>query len=84
MNDYVLHEVMQTAYKKVHSMETALVKVQNDILVNDKRGVILVLFDVSAAFDTIDHATLFHQVKYRLGISRNALNWVKSYLSDCT
>ena len=34
MNDHNLHEVMQSAYKRAHSTETVLVKVQNDILVN--------------------------------------------------
>ena len=61
-NDHYLHEVMQSAYKKARSTETALVKIQNDILVNldQKRGVTLVLLDLSAALATIDHATLFH------------------------
>lgn len=81
-----LHEKMQSAYKKLHSTETALIRVQNDILTNldHKCGVILVLLDLSAAFDTIDHITLFHQLQHRLGISDTALNWFRSYLSDRT
>ena len=60
MDNHNLHEVMQSAYKKNHSTETALVRVQNDILthIDNKHGVILVLLDLSAAFDTIDHKTL--------------------------
>ena len=86
MNDHNLHELMQSAYKKAHSTETALVEVQNDILLNldQKRGVIVVLLDLSAAFDTIDHATLFHQLQNQRGVSRIALDWFKSYLSDRT
>lgn len=80
------HEIMQSAYKQYHSTETALVKVQNDILTNldKKRGVILVLLDLSAAFDTIDHDKLFYQLQHRLGISERALQWFRSYLSGRT
>ena len=86
MNNYNLHEVMQSAYKQYHSTETALVRVQNDILLNldKKRGVILVLLDLSAAFDTIDHTTLLKQLRDRLGISGSALQWFRSYLSKRT
>ena len=62
MKKHELHEVMQSAYKQHHSTETALIRVQNDILQNldNKCGVILVLLDLSAAFDTIDHNVLLH------------------------
>ena len=75
MENNSLHENMQSAYKKLHSTESALIRVQNDILteIDKKRGVMLVLLDLSAAFDTIDHDTLFSQVQHRLGISGTAL-----------
>ena len=55
-----LHEPMQSAYRACHSTETALVRVQNDILRTLDQGgaAILVLLDLSAAFDTIDHSIL--------------------------
>ena len=55
-----LNEPLQSAYKPFHSCETALVRVHNDILVSvDKRHcVMLLLLDLSAAFDTIDHDIL--------------------------
>ena len=58
-------------------------KVQNDILleIDKKRGVILVLLDLSAAFDTIDHETLIRQLSIRLGIKGVPLSWFRSYLS---
>ena len=55
-----LNEPLQSAYKPFHSCETALVRVHNDILVAiDKRHcVMLLLLDLSAAFDTVDHDIL--------------------------
>ena len=52
-----LYEVFQSAYRQLHSTETALLRVQNDILqaVDSRGGAILVLLDLGAAFDTIDH-----------------------------
>ena len=69
-----------------HSTETALVKVQNDILTSiDQHGiVILVMLDRSQAFDTIDHDTLFSRIENTLGIMGQALAWCKSYLSGFT
>jgi hypothetical protein len=86
MEKHNLHEKMQSAYKEFHSTETALIRVQNDILLNldNKRGVLLVLLDLSAAFDTIDHTTLLHQLQHRLGISGTALQWFNSYLRGRT
>ena len=51
---------LQSAYRKLHSTESALLKVHNDIIISmDKAEVTaLALLDLSAAFDTIDHATL--------------------------
>ena len=51
----------QSAYKAGHSCETALLIVYNDIVTTIGRGngVMLVLLDLSAAFDTIDHDNFF-------------------------
>ena len=61
-------------------------KVQNDILTSiDKHGVvIMVMIDLSAAFDNINHDTLFSRMKNTLGITGQALAWFKSYLSGRT
>jgi len=81
-----LLEKMQSAYRSYHSTESALLKVQNDILVqlDNKRSVLLVLLDLSAAFDTIDHSVLFNLLSTRLGIKGRVLEWFISYLSGRT
>ena len=43
-------------------------------------GTLLVLLDLSAAFDTIDHQILFHILEHSLGITNFALTLMKSYL----
>ena len=77
---------LQSAYKPSYSTETALVKVQNDIFTSiDQHGiVILILLDLSAAFDTIDHDVLFSRMESTLGIIGPALEWFRSYLGDRT
>ena len=57
-----LHEVLKSAYKQNHSTETALLKVQIDLLIAiDTYGaVVLIQLDLSAVhvFDTIEHTIL--------------------------
>ena len=50
-----LFDPLQSAYRDNHSTETALIKVQNDILsaVDTGSSAILLMLDLSAAFDTI-------------------------------
>ena len=84
MTDNDLHSVFQSAYKPNHSTETALLKVKNDILMNmnDQHVTLLVLLDLSAAFDTVHHDILIARLKNDLGIEGDALSWLISYLSD--
>ncbi len=79
-----IDEKFQSAYRKAHSTETAILKVHSDILLNleNKQCVLLVLLDLSAAFDTIDHNILLNRLENRFGIDGSALNWFKSYLSN--
>ena len=74
----------QSAYRPHHSTETALVLVQNDILkaLDQRHGVILILLDMSAAFDTVDHDVLVTRLEQRFGVTGCAIAWIKSYLSD--
>ena len=79
-----LHEPLQSAYRKFHSTETALLKVQNDIMESLDQGSmsVLVMLDLSAAFDTIDHQTLLERLEQYFGITGNTKAWVTSYLSE--
>ena len=79
-----LNESLQTAYKEHHSCEAALLRVENDILksINNKQCVVLLLLDLSAAFDTVDHKILLQRLRSRFGIRGKALAWLLSYLTD--
>ena len=83
-NDIV--DNFQSAYKTGHSCETALLRVYNDIVTTIGRGngAMLVLLDLSAAFDTIDHDNLFCILEKYVGICGNALKLIKSYFSNRT
>ena len=60
MMTHSLYPVFQSAYRKNHSTETALVRVMNDILkkMNTQEVTLLVMLDLSAAFDTVNHNIL--------------------------
>ncbi len=64
-----------------HSTETALTRVTNALLLWSDRGCIslLVLLDLSTAFDTIDHNILSNRLENDVGIRGSALAWIKSY-----
>ena len=75
---------LQSAYRKFHSTETALLKLTNDILNSIDHGKISILaaHDMSAAFDTLDHATLLHRLEHTFGLSGCVISWIHSYLSE--
>ncbi len=69
-------------FRPHHSTETVLIK--NDLLLVSDQGCIslLVLLDLTAAFDTIDHDILIDRLQNYTGIHGQALRWFRSYLSD--
>ena len=72
----------QSAYRKGYSVETALLKVKEDILCafDNQNGVLPALLDLSAAFDTVDHNILLSHLK-NLRVTDVALHWIRPYLS---
>ena len=74
----------QSAYRRYHSTETAVISVTNDIIRAVDRGEVtaLVLLDLSAAFDTVDHQTLINVLRERFAIDGVALSWFESYLAN--
>ena len=86
LRDNDLLEPMQSAYKSCHSTETALLKVQNDILIDliKVKVFFLALLDLSAAFDTVDYEILLNLFEACLGIEGRAVSFFQSYLTQCT
>ena len=63
--------------------ETALIKVQNDILsaLDAGSSAVMLMLDLAAVFDTIDHDILLSRLCNVYGITGDALNWFMSYLT---
>ena len=82
--DFNLQPDYQSAYRSDYSCETAVLKISNDILwAFEKQSITaLVAIDLSAAFDTVDHAILLQVLSAKYGITGQALKWFDSYLSD--
>ena len=75
---------LQLAYRSHHSTETALLKVKTDILkvMDNQQVTCLVLLDLCATFDMVDHKILLERLENYFGITRIALRWIKSYLTN--
>ena len=84
ISDQGLDSKMQSAFKARHSTETALMRVQYDISaqLDNNQAVMLVLLDLSAAFDSINVDLLLDTLDKRFFIRGLVLDWVKSYLTD--
>ena len=84
MDSHDLCNTFQSAYKVGHSTKTALLCIKNEIHLALSKGMptALVLLDLSAAFDTIDHDTLLSCLSARFGFAGSALKWFRSYLQD--
>ena len=73
-----------SAYRPFHSTETAVLCVHNDLVraIDNSQVSVLVLLDLSSAFDTEDHAVLLSVLSKRFSVCDKALDWFHSYLSD--
>ena len=75
-----MFDLLQSAYSDKHYTETALIRVQNYILsaLDAGSSAILLMLDLSAAFDTIDHDILLSRLCNVYGITGDALDWFRS------
>ena len=75
---------MQSAYRKHHSTETALLQAMNDVIlrtVDCRQDVVLVMLELSAAFDTLDDTILLDGLSRYFGFSHTVLRWFSCYLT---
>ena len=88
LNNYLLQNNLycnvQSGYRMAHSCETLLVKMSDDIIdaMDQKKLVAVILLDLSAAFDVIDHCILIKKLKSLYGIDGIVLQWFESYLKN--
>jgi len=81
-----LFPARQSAYRRFHSTESAVLVVHNDIIraIDEGHVVALALLDLSSAFDTVDHPTLLSILQSRFSVTGQPLDWFRSYLTGRT
>uniref|UniRef100_A0A8W8MRU8 Reverse transcriptase domain-containing protein n=1 Tax=Magallana gigas TaxID=29159 RepID=A0A8W8MRU8_MAGGI len=81
-----LHDNLQLAYKSGTSTETTILRIKADKeeVLDEGHGILLVLLDLSAAFDTIDHSLLLEKLQKEVGFTEIELSLVQSYLNGRT
>ena len=73
---YDLSTQYQSTYRKNHSYETSLLRLVSDSLwvMEQQQATILVITDLSAAFDMVNHDILLSVLKRRFGLQGKILN----------
>ena len=73
---------LQSAYRQNCSTETALLHVHDSVIrsIDERKGVIMLLIYLSAAFDTIDHDILLNTLSNTIGVKDRCLSWFAAYL----
>ena len=79
-----LSSSFQSAYRMFHSTETTLLGIHNDLILAMDRDEVtsLILLDLSAALDTVDHSILLHRLQHWFGLHSTSLDWFSSYLTS--
>jgi hypothetical protein len=83
LQEHNLMPCMQSAYRRHHSTETALLRVLSDFFTaaDSQQVSLLGLLDLSAAFDCVDHDILLLRLERDFGITDTALDWIRSFLT---
>ena len=77
---------LQSGFRSGHSTMTAVLRVLSDIMTAVDGGDVaaLVLLDLSAAFDTVDHNILCRRLQTSFGLTGSVLRWFTTYLHGRT
>ena len=86
LEEFKLLPDFQSAYRRGHSTETAVLKVYSDLIdaISNGKFALLSLLDLTAAFDTVDHNILLHRLEITFGFRGVPLQWMRSYLDGRT
>ena len=86
MVDQELESDFEHGYKEGHSTETLLLEAIDELLMSCDKGLpsVIMLLDLSAAFDTIDQEKLLSILREEIGIDGTALKWFESFIKDRT
>ena len=84
MNDLIPQQ--QSGFRRNHSTETLLLRLLSDFYSAMDLGqvTLLALFDVSSAFDSVDHSILLQRLSTSFGLVDQPLEWLRSFLSERT
>uniref|UniRef100_A0A3P9C9L9 Reverse transcriptase domain-containing protein n=1 Tax=Maylandia zebra TaxID=106582 RepID=A0A3P9C9L9_9CICH len=82
LDKHSICDKFQSGFRRAHSTETALLRVSSDILMSNDAGKcsVLLMLDLTSAFDTADNRSLLERLKHWVGVSGTALEWFSSYL----
>ena len=80
----IVYDPFISAYKKQHSTETAILRIQNNAItsLDVSKCTVLGSLDLSAALDTVDHHILLIRMRHLYGIDDTAWYWFESYLDN--
>ena len=81
-----MYDTMQSACHKFYSTETLLLKVHSDVLKALDRDftLVLIMLDLSVAFDTIKHEVMFTPLNKWYNVKCQVLKWIQAYLKNWT
>ena len=74
----------QSGYRENGRCKTVLLKLTNDFLwsMERKNVTVMIVLNLSTAFNTVDHEVLLRNLQDNFGISGIALEWFRNYLNN--